>query len=368
METAEFEPNQIPNFQTLTQHIINMPHKHKRDRSKNGPAYVLLLSPIYSVQIPKLNLSLQRFDLPPTTIAQPLPVLKTNKANEARKSNPIESSRHVRKKSRMLKKEDDTPRAFTRLMNFQNGWKPPKGLDNGAPASKKRKRSNTHNLDQSSDHKNNGIPSSSIPKILPSERLSDFSARVNAAIPVAGLTKKSKRSSEILTGERQTKLEKRMRKMYAEWREAEAKRKEQLGEEEDELEMERDEVGKERSRFSASTKTKQKVKGKRRKGPMMNDGAEAPDDDDPWSHIAAKRKENPIASASPGGLVGLHDVVLAPPKLTKLPKEKMREKTGQNALKKTAIIGLKRQEELGEARRQVVEGYRRIMSERRGEQ
>lgn len=354
-------------FQTLTQYTITMPHKHKRDRSKNGPAYVLLLSPVYYVQMAKLNLTLQRYDLPPTTIAKPLLVLKTSNANEAKKSNPIESSRHVRKKSRTLKREDDTPRAFTRLMNFQDVWKQPNGLDNG-PASKKRKCSNTHNLDQSLDHKNDGIPSSSIPKILPSERLSEFSARVNAAIPVAGLAKKSKRNSEILAGERQTKMEKRMQKMYAEWREAEAKRKEQLAEEDDELEMERDEVGKESSRFSASTKTKRKSKRKRRKGSMMNDGAEDPDDDDPWSHITAKRKETPIASASPGGLVGLHDVVLGPPKLTKLPKEKMREKTGQNALKKAAIIGLKRQTELEEARIQVVEGYRRMMSERRGEQ
>lgn len=317
------------------------------------------MPPIYYFQIPKLNLSLQRYDLPPTTIAQPLPVLKTNNAHEARKSNPIKSSRHVRKKSQRLKKEDDTPRAFTRLMNFQNGWKLPRGLDSGAPASNKRKRSNIHKI--------NETPSSSIPKILPTERLSDFSARVNAAIPVAGLTKKSKRSSELLTGERQTKLEKRMQKMYTEWREAEAKRREQLVEEDDELEMEKDDVGKERRRFPARTKTKQKVKGKRRKGSMMNDGTEVPDDDDPWSHITAKRKENPIDSASPGGLVGLHDVVLAPPKLTKLPKEKMREKTGQNTLKKTPIIGLKRQEELGEARRQVVESYRRIMSECRAE-
>lgn len=344
-----------------------MPHKHKRDRRKNGQAYVLLLSPIYYVHIAKLNLTLQRYDLPPTTVAKPLPVVKTNNTNEARKSNPNELSRHVRKKSRMLKREDDTPRAFTRLMNFQNGWKQPKGLDNG-PASKKRKRSNTHKLDQSLENENIGIPSSSIPKILPSECLSNFSARVNAAIPVAGLAKRSKPSSEILAGERQTKLEKRMQKMYAEWREAEAKRKEQLAEGDDEMEMERDEVGNESNRFSAGNKTKQKSKRKRRKGSMLNDGAEAPHDDDPWSEITAKRKENPIASASPGGLVGLHDVVLAPPKLTKLPKEKMREKTGQNALKKTAIIGLKRQTDLGGARLQVVEGYRRMMSERRGEQ
>lgn len=252
-------------------------------------------------------------------------------------------------------------------MNLQNGWKPPRGLDNGAPASKKRKRSNIHDQDQSSDHKNKDTPTTPIPKILPSERLSDFSARVNAAIPVAGLAKKSKRGSELLTGERQTKLEKRMQKMYAEWREAEAKRKEMLAEEEDELEVEKDEVGIERSKLPASTKTK-KMKGKRRKGLIMNYVNEAPDDDDPWSHVAAKRKENIIASASPGGLVGLHDVVLAPPKFSKLPKEKMRDKTRQSATQKTAIIGLKRQEELGEARRQVVEGYRRMMSERRGEQ
>lgn len=267
----------------------------------------------------------------------------------------------------MLKKEDDTPRAFTRLMNLQKGWKPPWGLDDGAPASKKRKRSNIHDQDQSSDHNSKNTPPTSIPKILPSERLSDFSARVNAAIPVAGLAKKSKRGSELLKGERQTKLEKRMQKMYAEWREADAKRKERLAEEEDEFEMEKDEVGKERSTLPASTKTK-KVKGKRRKGLMMNDGNEAPNEDDPWSHIAAKRKENTIVSSSPGGLVGLHDVVLAPPKLSKLPKEKMRDKTGQNAPKKAAIIGRKRLEELGEVRRQVVEGYRRMMSERRGEQ
>lgn len=312
-------------------------------------------------------MSFQRYDLPPTSIAQPLPVLKTNNAGENGKSNHVESSRHVRRKSRVLKKEDDTPRAFTRLMNLQKGWKPPWGLDDDAPASRKRKRSNIHNQDQSSDHNSKNTPPTSIPKILPSERLSDFSARVNAAIPVAGLAKKSKRGSELLKGERQTKLEKRMQKMYAEWREADAKRKERLAEEEDEFEMEEDEVGKERSTLPASTKTK-KVKGKRRKGLMMNDGNEAPNDDDPWSHIAAKRKENTIVSSSPGGLAGLHDVVLAPPKLSKLPKEKMRDKTGQNAPKKAAIIGRKRQEELGEVRRQVVEGYRRMMSERRGEQ
>lgn len=265
----------------------------------------------------------------------------------------------------MLKTEDDTPRAFTRLMNLQKGWKPPLGLDEGAP--KKRKRSDIHDQDQPSDHNSKNNPTSSIPKILPSERLSDFSARVNTAIPVAGLAKKSKRGSGLLTGERQSKLERRMQKMYAEWRKIDAKRKERLAEEDDELEMENDEVGNERSMLPARTKTK-KVKGKRRKGLMMIDGNEAPSDDDPWLHIAAKRKENTIASASPGGLVGLHDVVLAPPKLSKLPKEKMRDKTGQHTAKKAATIGLKRQEELGEVRRQVVEGYRRMMSERRGEQ
>lgn len=257
-------------------------------------------------------------------------------------------------------------------MNYQTtGRKPPKGLDDGAPASKKRKR----NAESNASAQTQIEPGSVVPTILPSEPLSAFSARVDAAIPVSGLAK-SKRNSITAVGprERQTKMEKRMQRMQAEWREAAAKRKEKLAEEDEEAEAEEDEgwrgdgdgkIGGISGNGKVGRKIKVKGKSKRRKGLATTDDNEDVDDHDPWAVIAAKRLENRSTTASgsrSGGLVGLHDVVLAPPKLSRVPKEK----TVTSALKKGSIIGLKRQEELGQARTSVVETYRRMMDERRG--
>lgn len=263
-------------------------------------------------------------------------------------------------------------------MNYQTtGRKPPKGLDDGAPASKKRKR----HAESTTTTQIPVEPGLVVPTILPSEPLSAFSARVDAAIPVSGLAK-SKRSSVIAVGpgERQTKMEKRMQRMQAEWREAAAKRKEK---EEAEAEAEESEEGDEdrdrkiggvNASGKAGRKTKAKGKSKRTKGLATTVDNEDVDDGDPWAVIAAKRSENSSTAASgprSGGLVGLHDVVLAPPKFSKVPKEK--SITGSSGIDGARHFeraakkgGLKRQEELGEARRSVVESYRRMMSERRG--
>lgn len=274
-------------------------------------------------------------------------------------------------------------------MNYQTaGRKPPKGLDDGAPASKKRNRDAESNTTVQTPIE----PGSVVPTIFPSEPLSAFSARVDAAIPVSSLAK-SKRSSVTAVGprERQTKMEKRMQRMQAEWREAAAKRKEKLAEVEEEAEAEGDEadgdgdgdrrIGGVNGNGKAGRKVKAKRKSKRRKGLAETDNIEDVDDDDPWAVIAAKRLEKSSTTASgprsgSGGLVGLHDVVLAPPKFSKVPKEKPRiGNTGigsarhiRSASKKGSTIGLKRQQELGEARRSVVETYRRMMNERRGEE
>ena len=58
--------------------------------------------------------------------------------------------------------------------------------------------------------------------------MADFAARVNQALPVGGLSRKGKQPDGVK--ERQTKTEKRLHKMYAEWREEEARRKEKLEE------------------------------------------------------------------------------------------------------------------------------------------
>lgn len=96
-------------------------------------------------------------------------------------------------------------------------------------------------------------------------------------------------------------------------------------------------------------------KGGRKGGKKGGRQNEEEEEGDPWAGIAAK----PLRQEG-GGLVGLHDVVLAPPKFRKVPREVYA--TGGGG--KGVGVGLKRQAELGEARRRVVEGYRALMRER----
>lgn len=78
---------------------------------------------------------------------------------------------------------------------------------------------------------------------------------------------------------------------------------------------------------------------------------------DVWAGIGGKalREEG----GRGGGLVGLHDVVSAPPKFRGVGGG---GKVG--GVGKGKGVGLKRQGELGEAKRRVVEGYRALMRER----
>lgn len=327
------------------------------------------------ILLPELRLTNFRpyssYDLPPTTIAHPLPVLKStvrsaksNRPDTAHRKNPI-SKKAI---------SDDTPRAFARLMNYQKtGHKTPSGLDDGAPASKKRKR----NPDPSTSTQIPQVPASSLPKLLPSESLSSFSVRVDAAIPISGPAKPNRSSTAVGPRERQTKMEKRMQKMQAEWREGAAKRKEKLDEDEDEDEAADRDVhaatGGVNGNNTVANNPKPKAKSKRRKlQPATNPASAAVDSDsDPWAALAAKRIAIQKANPSSAGLVGLHDVVLAPPNL-KAPREKIKSRAGGGALgiglgKGMEKGGLKRQEELGAARTEVVDEYRRLMRGKRGE-
>lgn len=109
---------------------------------------------------------------------------------------------------------------------------------------------------------------------------------------------------------------------------------------------------------------KREKERKRRKkqggGEGSDDGGE--DDEDPWAVVAANRRreqEEKEKGEGKGGLVGLHDVVLAPPKFTRVPTKKV---DVADVVRKG---GLKKQVELSEARASVIEGYRRMMKERR---
>ncbi|KAL8999380.1 MAG: hypothetical protein Q9169_001806 [Polycauliona sp. 2 TL-2023] len=298
-------------------------------------------------------------ELPPTSIAKPLPVSTAPQARQ--------TSKALKRKN---DPSNDTPRAFTRLMNYTStGHKTPRGLDDGIkpPTNRKRKRGSNAEEQTTQD-----VPDPSdktkaaIPKLLPGERMADYSARVDQAFPVVGLVSKGK-GSVGGTKERQTKTERKMQRMQKEWREEDERRKAKLQEAEEEAEDEEDENG---GRVAESTvrSGKGKKKGKRRKNKrgVGIEGADADggddDDEDPWAVVAANRRkeqEEKEKGEGKGGLVGLHDVVLAPPKFTKVPTKKL---DVADVLKKG---GLKKQVELSEARTSVIEGYRRMMKERR---
>jgi len=289
-----------------------MPHKHKRDKSKADPSF---------------------YDLPPSKTAQPLPTRKPTTTNG--ENLPISPKR------KRTSTQDDTPRAFTRLLT---GYRPPRsGLDDGTRPSKKRKASKQGVEDATAPPP----VALTIPTIQPHEPLSSFAARVDAALPFSGLTKKGG-GGKGSGRERQTKTEKKMQKMYKEWREEDKRRKEKL---EDELDENVDEE--EMEELKATIKGRRKGRKKKRGG---GENGEEVDDEDPWAHIKAKSLSD---GGSSGGLLGLHDVVLAPPKFSKVPKGKENFNIGKGE------GGLKRQAELTEARRSIVDGYRQMMSEKR---
>lgn len=231
--------------------------------------------------------------------------------------------------------------------------RPSSGLDDGNESRKSKKQRKMEST--------NDVPvqvatahdptQAEIPKIMPGERLGDYAARVDHALPVGGLARKGKVKVDGIK-ERQTKTEKRLQKMYASWREEEARLKEkeeEQREQEEEAEEEREAtLGSQGLRFTASNKS-----GKRRK--MIGEqAASKDDDDDPWAELKLKR-DRPK---------GLHDVVQAPPNFKALPKEKFKVRNGAkvNVADIPAAAGsLKRREELSSARKEVIERYRGMM-------
>jgi hypothetical protein len=223
-------------------------------------------------------------------------------------------------------------------------------LDDGQDIRKSKKQKVVPANDSSGDQvqPSEALYTAEIPKIFPGERLGDFAARVDQALPVTGLARKGKVNIEGLK-ERQTKTEKRLHKLYASWREDEARRKEKE-EERRELEEEADEerqaeMGGQRLEFPAS---KRNTKRKRMVGEVA-DG-----DDDPWAELKSRRDERR----------GLNDIVQAPPSFKAVPKEKFKVKN--NAKVDVADVprdagSLKKREELSAARKEVIERYRAMM-------
>ncbi|RDL32020.1 Uncharacterized protein BP5553_09422 [Venustampulla echinocandica] len=316
-----------------------MPHKHTR----------------------KGEVDKSKLDLPPTVVAKPLPVSKSANENGIFTSDLTATRRTNKKRKRNTDAADDTPKAFARLMAFTQGRKLPKGLDDGVKIStKKAKKGGAVTTSQGEESGNGGGNAKEAnPEVLaikPGERMSEFSARVNAALPVSGLINKTGGAGKDPLGLKvgRTKTEKKMHRMYADWREEERRIQEKRDEARELEEMEEEGsdgqvVWKEEG--SEATKKKKGKKGKKRKL-LVGEIGDA--EEDPWAKIKRDRGEEKI---------GLNDVVKAPPVFTKPPKEKFKVRGAMVEVDNVpkASGSLRRREELCAVRQSVVEGYRQMM-------
>ncbi|KAL4753260.1 hypothetical protein BDW72DRAFT_191176 [Aspergillus terricola var. indicus] len=343
-----------------------MPHKHKR-RHNDESAY----------------------DLPPTLIAKSLPVRDpskpTGKGKGKEKGNPSTNHKSQSKDGkgparkqkaaiaavsrRKSALDDDTPRAFRQLMQFQERRQ-------NQNNKKRRRYENSSDSDSDSDNDTAPIPrrpknktkaeqstttsteseelegktaSKSAPKILPGEKLSDFAARVDREMPLSDM----KRSSQPTTPNdlpkiretRTTKHEKRLKRLQAQWREDDARIKEREAAEREEREEEMEEQLQLWKDWEAEA-----GKRKKRKGADDNDGP------DPWAKLKKKR-----AAVNP------FEVAQEPPQLKK-PREVFKVRGGARvdvANVPSSVGSLRRREELASERRNIVEEYRRLMAEKR---
>ncbi|KAL3495770.1 hypothetical protein BJX62DRAFT_195103 [Aspergillus germanicus] len=352
-----------------------MPHKHKR--RQNDP---------------------NTYDLPPNLIAKALPVRDPSKPGKPKgkgkgsfksatkattKQNPNVGTR------RKSERDDDTPAAFRRLMQYQERNQMNK-------ANKKRKRDGDGDSDDDSESdasapvpkkgtKTKKTPagatsaststsakidteakgkSAVAPKILPGEKLSDFAARVDREMPLANMKRSANPSTPSdlpkLKDHRTTKHEKHLRRLQAQWREDDVRIKEKEAAEREEREEEMDEQLRLWKEWEAESGKKKRnpnaATGKQKKKGAGVEGVEHDDGPDPWAKLKKKR-----AAVNP------FDVAQEPPQLKK-PREifKVRGGAKVDVANVPASVGsLRRREELANERRNIVEEYRRLMAEKR---
>ncbi|KAF1815730.1 hypothetical protein P152DRAFT_505546 [Eremomyces bilateralis CBS 781.70] len=287
-----------------------MPHKHKRKRDDDKG---------------------RDADLPPSMIAKPL--------RPGHNPPPPPKGPKRAKKPKLSKDPDqwanDTPRAFLQLMRLGRGEKRPKGPDNGdAPRKGKGKGKPQAPITPAPPKKEEEpIPELTIKH---GEKLADFAARVDQAMPIAGLARKMKKGEG--KDEHRTKHEKKLLRLQAQWRKDEAAYREKREEAEELAEEEEEEE--EGLVFGGNAGGKKGRKG-------------VDEEDDPWAVLEGKR-DRPK---------GLHDVAKAPPQFKSVPREVLKVKGAKvMAADVPKLAGsLKRREELQGERAKVIEAYREMV-------
>lgn len=232
-------------------------------------------------------------------------------------------------------------------MAAASGQKTRSGLDDGQPQKSKKAKSKNQTATTQSEPN-----TTEIPRIKPGEDMREFVARVNAALPVTGLTRKTiVKDGKDEQGLKvfRTRKERKMHKLYDQWhaeeRKIQDKREEDL-ELEAERELDNDAAGITTSAYTLDDESGTgKKKKKRGRGNL---------DDDPWAELKKKRAETKI---------GLHDTAQAPPELNKSTARQLKMEDGAavdvSNIPKTAG-SLRRREQLQEVRNEVMDAYRKI--------
>lgn len=339
-------------------------------------------------------------DLPPSLVAKPLPARDPSAKSKATGRKKKEEQEKLKRKSETKQKagQDDTPRAFRHLMQIQERAKQKQQpastkTDNAEGGKKKRKRGTEDRKEESTPKKKSGAAAAAAaaatatatdasataaksdtqagPKILPGEKLSDFSARVDREMPLS-LMKRSEKApagdNPKVREQRLTKHDKRLRRLQAQWREDDVKIREREQEEREEREAEMEdqlELWKQWETEAGKTKAKKKAEAQKKKKNKGNAtaGDDNSDDDydgaDPWAKLNNPERMNRQTNPQ--------DVAQAPPQLTK-PREIFKVRGGAKvnvANVPTAMGSLRRREELADERKNIVEEYRRLMAEKR---
>lgn len=261
-------------------------------------------------------------------------------------------------------------------MAFTKTAKPRRsGLDDGAVKTKKQKKQEQQQLKAASEgdttteskdttktptaKKDVPTPADTL-RIQPGESLFAFRARVDAALPLSGITKSTKKIPGA-PDHRVTKHERKLKRLQKGWREEEARILDKEAEARELAEEDADEdntLWEDRNAELSSVKAR-KSKGRKVKRKLVAGEVDNHSEDE--FEALKKKREG-------GGRKGLHDVVSAPPVFTKVPREifKVRDGAGARVGDVPKEAGsLRRREELGEERKAVVERYREVMAKRR---
>lgn len=322
--------------------------------------------------------------------AKPLPTRVDDATAKKEKKKP-------KKKPAEKPYKDDTPKEFSRMMNRFTKVSNPAPTDDGKkkqqqqPQQQQGRKRKLAEAGESNDNKNdnknkNAKKTIEVPKILPGERMSDFAARVDQALPFTGITKKSGLTStdpkdSALRGlreDRQTRHERKLKRLQQGWREDEARireKEEEAREERDAKEEELNEMWKQWEAEAggplpgaADRKKKGKStagKKKKKKSGDDSDVESESDDADPWAKLNRKKKAHASRPMNP------LETVLAPPQNLVKPREifkvhGMRGAKADVANVPAAAGSLRRREELASERKNIVEEYRKLMASRRG--